>query len=293
MIWPDASQAVLGGAYHLDCTNEEYHADMEHDSSSSLRTFEESPAGYYHKRVTGRLQRSKPTAAMRSGDLKHIAVIEPERYEKLAIVPPRTVLAKDGKRSGKAYLEWSAEHPDNIQVSQKEHDDNRWIQAVVWRNPNARRMLDAATLHEYSIFWTSPDGYKLKARIDLGLELESILCDVKNTENPPKWFKKSMKLYNYMGQAALYVDAYISMFGVVPAFRYLLIGSKAPYWCCVRKIPPEVIQWGRRINAVTLARLYQCKEGHRPWYREGDDQVIDLEGSDTMVPENEDGWYGN
>lgn len=254
----------------------DYHAEREHDSNSTLRIFDRSPAEYYHRRITGRIT-SETSDPQRLGALAHILILEPKRIDELVAVAPSEVLATNGARTGNAWKEWSGAQGRKLLVKQDEFDLAQWQADSVREHPACGELLKRATIFEQSIFWTSEAGDKLKVRIDLGSELDAEIGDLKSTKQDAGNFWKAVKEYSYLGQAALYCDGYESFYGVRPAFSFLLVGSEPPFDCCVRTLPAEAVALGREQNEKTLAAIRECKAGERPWHKPGYDEVFDLE----------------
>ena len=252
----------------------EYHAESEHDSSSTLRLFEDSP-GRYRLQRAGQLER-KATDPQRLGTLSHVVLLERHRVDDLVAVYPKDVLASNGAKSTNACAAWELEHGGKLLV--KEHEFNSAVDMAdeVLENPAARDLIDRATIFERTIFWETETD-KLKCRIDLGSELDHEICDVKVSKESEARFHRAVEAYKYHCQAALYCDGFAAFYGVQPVFRWLVIPTERPYSdCFVRTCPRAALALGRRQNAQTLAEIRACKAGERTWFKEGYDEVRDL-----------------
>lgn len=267
---------VSASAHHRALSHAEYHLEMEHDSNTSLRLFEESPARYYHTRITKRIPPKVETDAMRLGTATHIAILEPERIGELLAVIPDDVLSKSGSRVGKAWDEWTAENAHLCQVKASEFTALQWVSESVLGNRTVRQHLERCALKEYSIFWASDDGWQTKCKLDGGNPLDLELLDVKRTSRPESEFWRNIQGMRYHCQGALYSDGFRAHFGSEPQYYFLIIDNEPPYECRIRRLPPEALAIGRAENRDTLERLYACKRGEAAWITEGFDEVRDV-----------------
>ena len=263
-----------------DLTSEEYHAEREHDSNTTLRLFDRSPLEYYHVRVTGKRQ-LKETNPQRLGSLAHVLIIEPEKASQLIRVAPREILGKGEAKTTKAWDEFKAAHAKYICCTPQEYHDTLWQANNVHANPEVMKLLGRVTLREQSIFW-SRGGWKMKCRLDLGCEFDAEIVDVKRTSKIDE-FWRSVRDYGYDCQAAIYSDGYEALYGERPVFRFLLVSDNLCDSCIVT-LPPEAIALGRQKNAETKRMLLECRSGQRPWIKEGYDQTRELELPSHFYP---------
>ena len=268
-------QAEHRQAEHRPCSADDYHANRTHDSNSTLRVFDRSPAEYYHRFVTRRIPADPPSDAQRLGTAIHAAILEPEKVDSLLALIPNEVLASNGAKSGNKYREWAAEHVGQVCVKLKENDLLRWQIETVWANPACRDLLVSASVREHSIFWTT-EGHQVRCRFDMADEIGAVIGDIKRTRQTEATFWRALRDYAYHRQAALYCDGFESLYGVKPEFHFLILCDDPPYECCVRTLPAAAIDVGRAENADTLVRLRECKAGNRKWITEGTDELREL-----------------
>lgn len=272
-------------AEHRPLSHAEYHSELEHDSNTSLRLFEESPARYYHTRITKRIPPKVETDAMRLGTATHIAILEPERiHESIEIIPPE-VLSASGEKRGKAWDKFQADFAGKVLVKQSEFDGLKWQVENAWTNPAVRAALERVTVREHSLFWTTKQDYKLKCRMDAAQELDGEIIDLKRTERSEPDFWRAVKDFAYHRQAALYCHGFKSYYGVRPRFHFLIVQSKPPYECCIRTLPIEALKLGHYENQETLERLYACKRGERRWVTDGYEEIRELDLPPFFYPE--------
>lgn len=264
-------------ARHVPLSNEEYHAEQEHDSNSWLRIFDNSPAEYYERRVTGRIQPEPATEPQRLGTAIHSCLLEPDKAAEFIICIPEDVLSKSGSRAGAAWTEWLATVDGKLPIKRDEYNQLMWQLESVWSNTAAAEAIRSATALEHSILWTSDEGYRLRVRLDAANGLDAIVTDIKRSRKREANFWQAVREYKYHRQAALYCDGFEALYGIRPTFQFLIINDEPPFDCCVRTLPAAAIQLGRDENARVLAKLYACKRGDAPWQADGFDEVRELE----------------
>ena len=250
-----------------------------------LRLFEQSPAAYFHRFVSKRIPSPPPSDAQRLGTAIHAAILEPERFDEIVALIPENLLPSNGARKGNLFKEWKADHlGDRVALKRKEYDLIRWQVETTWANPACRDLLTKVTHREYSVFWTTDEGYTLRCRWDAACSLDAILVDLKRTRQTEATFWRAVRDFGYHKQAATYADGYRAMFDVDPQFQFLLIYDAPPFESAVRTLPQAAIDFGRQQNADTLKQLYECKRGERQWISEGTDIVKDLELPPWFLP---------
>lgn len=263
-------------AEHRDLTNEQYHADLTHDSNSSLRLFRKSPNRYRHERITKRITRPATTPEQMRGNASHTALLEPHRLDELVKLIPSEVLSASGAKSGNAWKEWAAANAGLVHLTAEQYDQLHWQVEAVWANPRAKELLEAVTVREYSIFWTTAEGHQVKVRLDAADEIGGVLTDVKRTGRSEDVFHYCVRDFGYGNQAALYSDGFVAMYGHTPVYQLLIIDDEPPFDCRVRTFPQAAIDLGREQNLQTLKDLYACTRGERSWIRPEDHEVREL-----------------
>lgn len=268
-------------ARHVPLDSDEiYHDELDHDSSSSLRLFKSEPARYDLERVSRKLPRRKPSTPMKFGTLDHCTILERDRLDELVKVVPPEMLTSDGKAGvTKAYKQWRFENPGfKCYPTQKQFDASLIKSDRVHAHPDAAKLLKLAELREYAIFWRYDGVYPFKCKLDLGSALHGFIGDVKNCAEPFGYFHRAIERYGLLQQAAAYTKGYEALFGTVPEFWYIVCHG---FEVSVKRLSPEDIELGHRLNAETLAKLYACKRGERLWLIDEPDGNQEL-----ILPEN-------
>lgn len=268
---------VATNAEHRELSLEAYHADLTHDSSSSISLFDRSPALYYHRRITKRIPSPPPTEAQKIGAAVHTAILEPHLFDELIVVVPADVLTSDGKRAGNKFKEWASNHAGKLHLKAEDYDAHRWMIDSVWSNPAARELLGSAEYREYSVFWTDADGHQRKARFDAPLVLDNRFVDVKTTRRAGADFARAVPDFDMHRQAAWYCEAFEAMWSTWPQAVYIAVENEEPYDTSVWTLPAAAIAVGLREIEGLLRQLGECRSGRRPWVPEHYGEVRELE----------------
>jgi len=269
----DGLQGVY--AYVKQMANEEYHAETEHDSSSTAKMFRSSRKLYYNSRITKRFVPKPPSDEMRLGTAFHTILIEPHLEEELIVRVPSEVLGKNQARRGKAYDEFCKAHSDKLLVVPREYDALQWQLEAIRCCAAAQDILQAASIREHSIFWGDENGNRRKCRIDLGSELDFVIADLKTTRRSPSQFWRDVEAYGYHQQAPWYQDGFEALYGVRPQHKLIVVQNQKPYRCFVRTIPERWLELGRKENASTIAEMAECRRTQL-WIDDQDEIELEL-----------------
>lgn len=251
-----------------DLSNEQYHADKTAVSSSAVKRIMKSPKSF-HAYVKGEIE-FKETPAMRLGSLLHLALLEPELFQKTYVLEPKFIgKTKDGRdstRSGEAKAareEWKLSLPaDAVIVSEDEmHDIEGMIESVM-RHRDAKNMLRNGTA-EISGYYRDPTtGIKCKIRPDFFLERHMAVMDVKTTEDcSVEAFSRSIWSWRYDIQMGMYCAGIEFITGKKVEYPlYLVIERKPPYECAVYRCDDGLVARGKIDYEACLDKLKFCLE---------------------------------
>lgn len=235
---------------------------------SSLLHIARSPAHYQHALAAG----SKDTAALSFGRLAHLAILEPERYA------AETAIWTGGRRAGKEWTAWQAEHLGRIHVSADDHALCTAMALSVAAHPIAGAYLAQAAraLIEHTIKWKHATGVVCKSRLDWADVATHTIVDLKTTRDATEFeFGRSAARYRYHVRAAFYADAYFAKFGAMPTFVLLAVEKEAPHAVACYRIGEDAIEAGRNEYQDLLARLLHCRENDE-WPGIGRDVEMEL-----------------
>jgi len=232
-------------------TNEQHHAHPA-IGSSDLKLFRRSPLHYWHRKHNPAYKPKPPSASMQMGTALHIALLEPERFEKAvgrALEMPKT---------SKAAKEAHAAHDAQYELTIKGEDYDRVLamRTSALQHPIIRRITETVTNTEQSIFVKDPTtGLELKIRVD-ALTAPGWLIDIKTTSDASNGkFKWSIRDYGYDHQAAYYLKV-LRLTGYEPQGQLqVLLESEAPYAPRVIRLPDVAINAAAVNNELCLQSI--------------------------------------
>jgi hypothetical protein len=240
-------------------TNEEYHGDRTHISSSIIKEMMRSPA--HCKAYLTRPH--KETDAMKVGTAIHMAILEPHLLGS-------TYVYWDEYKRGKDYTDFVAKNKGKIILKTTDMDKVLGMATAVreYRDYPIQRAIEIGHA-ELSIYWTDPEtGIKLKIRPDSFSEYGTI--DIKKTQDArPHQFIRSCKDYGYDVQAAMYMTGMELFLGKKTPFYFLAVEEEAPHGVWVHEVSQEMYDSGMRKFRKALNEYKECMDtGIWPAYRD-------------------------
>jgi len=247
--------------FRTDERNEDYHADKEWDSASTIKDWLLCPS-FYNRRHVQRTEPPYSSSSMERGSLVHtsLEIGREETERRVRVIPPEHS-TQTGISSSKKTREWLAEQdPDTIWVSQIDGD----FLGEVWRqielNSAALQIYESLQHRECSIRWEREDGTKLKTRPD-GITADGVCIDYKSCRfaNPLKQFWANVRDYKYGLQSVLYSEGCAAAGFSGQPLIFVLIGTVSPYAVQVVRLPQKALDLGRR----QLERAIRDMQAHR------------------------------
>jgi len=236
---------------NMICENmptEEYRAAEGQNVSQYKRWWEEDGEKLCHemeKHVT-------VSEAMEFGTLTHRAVLEPENFDgSYALFSGKT-------KKGKAWNEFKeANAPLTITSADR-------LESLVIMGQKLKKDTDSMNLlsgcsSEVSLFWQDECGIKCKARLDIVKPQAHQIADIKTMADiSARSFINMVDKQGGMIQAGHYVEGYRKCYGLDhnPSFSFICMETVAPYRVVCRHLTEDVIEYGRRKNKETLARIH-------------------------------------
>lgn len=198
-------------------SDEEYYADREYLTNSSLKLLRKSPA-LFNMWLKGK-DANPSSTALDVGKAFHALVLE-DRVD---------FVGYDGTRRGKEYLQFCADNNDKIVLSAKDAEMVYAMQNALNKCPEAcELMYNKDDIQSAEVPKTGEwSGIKIKGKADLLVERnfdEYFLVDVKTTGGELSEFKRSAPYMGYDQQAAFYCH----LFGV-ETFYFVVITKSFPY----------------------------------------------------------------
>lgn len=235
---------------------------MKHDffplSFSSLKAFSVSPLNFIHYK----LHKPPPTGSMEFGTRVHLAVLEPERFE-------RDVVVYDGRRDKRTaeYREFLEAHPGAEVVTPAEMDKLQQCRDRVMQHPSAASMLEHCQHRERKIEFTRN---KVPHRGIVDAHSHNVAMDVKTAAQwqPRQWEKAAYDAL-YFVQAAMYIHGLAQNNVHVDRFYFLVIQSAAPFHVVLYEMDAGYINRGFDIWDSLLAQ-FEAWDGTATPYKNGD-----------------------
>lgn len=253
---------------HVNMSREEYD-ESPRANFSTLKLFAKSAAHFRHAQLSK--GKGKDTKPKKFGRACHLAVYEPDDYA-------RRVAVWEGDYRGKEWKAFEAKNADKEIIKEDEDQRARTIENVV-RNHQVAGPLCRGGKFEVTIFWTYSvpaigglDGFSIDCKCRLDFISELGLTDLKTCEVASEVeFGKAAARYLYYVQGAFYSDAYFSVTGRSPPYRFIAAEKSEPFVVQVYRLTPPQHAFGREKYGGWLSRLNQCRlSSTYPGYSEGE-----------------------
>lgn len=233
-------------------SNEAYHADTTHLSSSALKLLLKDPAQFKHEYVDG-YRRSISSTAFEEGTLTHALILEPH------IIETEYAIYEGLRKAGKLFEEFVENNPNKRIISIAQMTRAERLFAAYSALPVATKLVSGG-LSEHSMNG-SIIGVPVKSRADYINVTDGYIVDVKTTSGPTdiEAFRASCLQYCYDLSAALYCDIAAQVYGKLFDF-YFVVLSKTDWQCAVYKASSEFLTQGN-VGVTTALVLYKkCLE---------------------------------
>lgn len=244
----------------IEMTNEEYHANLTHLSSSALKLLhkDKSPdkiardiEKFYQQYILGNWE-NKKSGPLEIGTAVHTAILEPHLFESSIAV------FNGNRRSGKAWEEFLMQNPKKTLLRT---DDKVLVDALLatYNNNNAAKELLANCKFEYTIM-TNLYDLPVKCRCDAINVDKRYIVDIKTTsfDSSTDSFKDTVNDMSYDLSAELYRRIAQNHFGVDFDF-YFVVLSKNDFKCKIYKTSKNTFQIGndRLLSAIDTYKHFK------------------------------------
>jgi hypothetical protein len=248
----------------LDMSNEEYHAEREHISRTTAYRYRGDFGGVAQEYEDRGRKIFGGNSGTDFGTLVDVAVgvaMTGGDWKSAVVSPPVEVLAADGSRRGKAYLEWrSASVPAGaVECTPADHQKVADILDSLYGHRNARALLESCRSSQMSVFWRDADGHKRKARAD-GVTHSGEWFDLKTTSSEWSKLKWSFRSFGYCWQAVWYSEA-AAVAGSDPFdFKFVVVQNFAPFAVQVFTLPQRELDLAKWEIRATLNDIRRRRE---------------------------------
>lgn len=242
--------------------------------SSLLRKFDRSAA---HARQH-MLHPPPPTPALELGRAIHLAILEPDRFEKEVIrglTKPDSdaPLERRSNRDKAAWAEFENRHADKQILRAEDYRLCQSMRRAAWKHPLARAILGAEGARELACVYDDPDtGVRCKIRPDLVLVHEGhrTVVDVKSAlDASPRGFGRQAANLGYYQQAWMYSHGLDVLRPAATGFLWLAIEKEPPFEVAIYEATVDVLELGKRAYDRQIAAWKRCNEtGEWPGYND-------------------------
>jgi hypothetical protein len=226
--------------------------DIDALNWSSLKLMADS-ALHYHRGIK---HPRKDTAALALGRKVHMAVLEPERFERDCVRRPDEW---DSWRT-KASKEWRQEQLDAGRevLDEGEAETIERMRESIANHADAKRRLEG-TRREESIVWTV-DGVACKGRVD-AIAADRVV-DLKTCRDLGLFVRRDAASLLYHGQLAWYLDGAIAAGACSPdAKAYTVpVENCEPFDCTSFELGPVSLEAGRRLWRRLFDQWVTCRD---------------------------------
>jgi hypothetical protein len=236
----------------MDLTNEEYHGESDHFSSSQLKDALSDIEYFYKVYISKELKKNKPTSSnMDIGTWIHTAVLEPHKFESECSI-------YSGRRAGKEWDSFKDAHPGAVILNEAEAEKALMAINAIKADNIAMDLIEMCQT-EVSAF-TKLGKLPVKARAD-GIHFghDGYILDVKSTSSNAKSesdIRGAIESLNYDLSAVLYLDVFSQCFGTqrIKDF-YWIFASTTMGNCQVYKADQRMLNVGRAKLNKALAQI--------------------------------------
>ena len=239
------------GEYISNETYQNHHAI----SRSKILKLLESEWHFYKHFLDPTRPKFKETPSMIAGTHRHIAILEPDLFDKMFVC-----YKGEGDRRTKEYKEFAEKHKDKTVLKEEEYNEILYCRDAVLNDPVARILLKNG-LYERSYFIDDKeDGISKKIRLDIINSLA--ISDLKKCQNANKYeFEFDAGKYNLVIQAAYSLDIYKKISGIKKDnFVLIAVEEKYPYNVCCYEFKEDDLNIAREHIDNALKIYKKCSE---------------------------------
>lgn len=253
-------------------TNEQYHANKTHLSSSSFKTILKSPQKFYNEHILGQRE-SYSSDALIDGTYVHSCLLEPETLSKY-------VVFNGLRRAGTAWESFKEANNDKIILTAQQYTRCQALLAGYAKNPLAIELLKGGN-SEFSLAG-EVFGIPVKCRADYVNISTGTIVDVKTSSKYTDIdeFRSTIEEYRYDLSASLYLEIFEAHYGKPFQFIFLVL-SKADNVCTLYKLSQDTRDIGKKLLSEAASIYKRCiKTGI--WQLEPDLITINNEQHELM-----------
>lgn len=243
---------MIESGIYTDMSNDDYHGEREHLSSSNLKMLLKDKEKFYKEKILGERKVERKNA-FDEGNYAHTLILEPH------MVNAEYAFYPGFRKSGKDWERFKDSNSDKIILSKPQKARvEKWVKS--YENlPVAVELLKGCD-PELSLF-TNMNDVKVKVRADAINVEKGYIVDVKTTSYSSELdsFKTVVDNLNYDLSCALYVKAFSEHYRKNFDFYFVVLG-KNDGMCQVFKASNDTLNKGSMLVAQALSEFKKCKE---------------------------------
>jgi len=208
------------------------------------------------------LHKKPPSRAMEVGTHFHMNLLEPGRFEREYVIPPKV-----DRRFKEQKMEWERFEAENVgksYVDAEAHVQIIGMRDAVWARPIASALLSGRGLSEVAIVWDDPEtGIRCKGLLDRLSEYAgwTWITDLKSCRDASReGFSLSCKKLRYGARAAYYFDGCNVLAPRDRRFAWIAVENTAPFCVAEYEADESALQRGRERYRRWLRRYWNARE---------------------------------
>ena len=233
----------------LTSTNEDYHANRSHLSSSTLKLLLKSPEQFYQEWVLGNKPVEEEKSHFVEGSLMHTLILEPHKVNEYAVFSGL-------RKAGNAWEQFKLDNKGKKCISVAQMLRAEKLHKACHTLPVATSLLTGG-LPEHTMLGEIM-GVPVKVRADYLLPGKAVV-DLKSTSLPSgkEYFAETVPDYGYDLSAALYIEVANQVYGAEHDWYWVVV-SKDDFGCEVYKASEETLTQGRVQVQKAVALYKKC-----------------------------------
>ncbi len=196
---------------------------------------------------------SESSDSMDLGTACHLAILQPD------LLSSRIVVWPEGRRAGKVWDAFEAEHANKLILTAKEYAACIHIRDCVRAHRPAADLFGTDGRTEAVIVWEdSATGAMCKGRTDW--LAETFIADLKTAADPkPRGFMNAAVKYQYYVSMGAYMDGLWTLGKQIETAHFVVVGNKPWHDVVVYDMSPQSIRVGIERWQKGLARALECE----------------------------------
>ena len=249
----------------IDHAPAEVHHGRPGVSTSQLKLLRDSPAAFYDRFISKiPPQEGHSSDALAYGTLLHLwAELGEERFWPRVVRPTDSLVTAAGALNAAGKKWASTLEPDQIPLAPADEAKLRPQTLRLLACPAVQEIIRDTVDVEFNARWRW-NGHACRGRIDG--RTSRFLFDWKSTRDKhpsQQWWRSALE-FGYPLQAAMYQHAASLAGWPDEPLRFIVTSTVYPYDCCVRWLPPQVVEHGKR-ECLRLLDELQMRRDFDMW----------------------------